>query len=145
MSFIPIFGGPAGGPTTERDFGPLEKDDLIGLARIGYDAIERGDTEPARAIFQLLVRAQPENAAGEIGLALIDFAQGASASAMQRLKIAAGACTVSIVEAKATLAMLLAAEGRLKEAAVIRTELLRGPDSAARRMVLGLQVGSGRR
>lgn len=129
----------------DRAFGPLGKQDLVRLAEIGFEAVEQGRGAGARPIFELLERAQPENAAASIGLALTDYAEGAATAAIDRLKRATRGCALSVDEAKATLAVLLAMEGRRTEAAELRRELLRRPDSASRRMVLGLQVGTTKR
>ncbi len=142
MTFVPILGGVAASTALDRrDFGAMTTQDLVALAMLGFEAIEAGDPKDAKPIFDLLIKAQPENAAGSVGMALIEYGEGSSTAAIQRLKNAARAATRSVDEAKATLVVLLATEGRRTEAAELRRELLRGPDSSARRMVEGLQLG----
>lgn len=146
MSFFPIETGPKPAVEPARgSFGPVTAEDLMTLARIGYDAVEAGRGAEARPIFELLMRAQPENAAGAVGMALAEYGGGSSTAAIQRLRDAARNCTVSVDEAKAALAVILMMEGRRGEAAQLRAELLRGPDSAARTMVLRLQIDENRR
>jgi thioredoxin-like negative regulator of GroEL len=109
--------------------------DLKVLTEIGVLALARERGEAARPIFELLEREQPDNAAGAIGLAMIEVAQGSDRSAFARLRRAIAEKQRCVSEAKAVLCVFLTGFGRAAEAKILRRELLRGPDCGARRLV----------
>jgi len=93
----------------------ISKKDLRTLTEIGVIALARERGEAARPIFELLDVEQEDNAAGPIGLAMIEAAQGNDRAAFARV--------------------FLIGFGRAAEAKPLRRELLRGPDCGARRLV----------
>ena len=118
----------------------IDPADLKLLCEIGVlaMAIERGPE--ALPIFELLEREQPDNAAGPIGIAMIEVARGRQREAFARLRQAISRCERCTREAKAVLCVLLTGLGRAPEARSLRKELLRGPDSGARRLVAAYGV-----
>lgn len=118
----------------------IDPADLKLLCEVGVlaMAVERGPE--SRPIFELLAREQPENAAGPIGLAMIDVVRGREREAFSRLREAIRKCDRCVREAKAVLCVLLTGFGRGDEARALRKELLRGPDSGARRLVAAYGV-----
>ena len=113
----------------------VSRDDLKLLCEIGVLAlaIERG--EEAMPIFRLIDEEQPHNAAGAIGIAMIEVAAGRERDAFARLRRAIATCRLCVREAKAVLAVFLMGFGRYAEAKPLRRDLLRGPDCGARRLI----------
>lgn len=113
----------------------ISRRDLRTLTEIGVLALacERG--EAARPIFELLDVEQSDNAAGPIGLAMIEAVQGKERAAFARLRCAIAERRRCVNEAKAVLCVFLMGFGRAAEAKALRRELLRGPDCGARRLV----------
>lgn len=109
--------------------------DLKMLTEIGVLALARERGEAARPIFELLDAEQRDNAAGAIGLAMIEVAQGNDRAAFARLRRAVAEKRRCVSEAKAVLCVFLMGFGRAAEAKILRRELLRGPDCGARRLV----------
>lgn len=109
--------------------------DLRCLTEIGVLALARERGESARPIFELLDIEQKDNAAGPIGLAMIEVAQGKDRAAFARLRSAIAERQRCVSEAKAVLCVFLMGFGRAAEAKILRKELLRGPDCGARRLV----------
>lgn len=113
----------------------IPREDLKLLAEIGVLALARERGEAARPIFELLELEQPDNAAGPIGIAMIEAAQGRDREAFARLRRAIAEKRRCVTEAKAVLCVFLAGFGRAGEAKALRREVLRGPDCGARRLV----------
>jgi len=113
----------------------VSKKDLKILTEIGMLALVRERGEAARPIFELLDAEQNDNAAGSIGLAMIEAVQGRERAAFARLRCAIAERSRCVCEAKAVLCILLMGFGRVAEAKALRRELLRGPDCGARRLV----------
>jgi len=67
----------------------ISQKDLRALTEIGVLALARERGEAARPIFELLDVEQSDNAAGPIGLAMIEAAQGNDRAAFARLRCAA--------------------------------------------------------
>lgn len=113
----------------------ISKHDLRVLCEVGVLAlaIERGDA--ALPIFELLDIEQPENAAGSIGIAMVEVSQGNEKSAFARLRRAITSKRRCVREAKAVLAVFLMGFGRHAEAKILRREVLRGPDCGAKRLL----------
>lgn len=109
--------------------------DLRTLTEVGVMALARERGEAARPIFELLDIEQGDNAAGPIGLAMIEAAQGKDRAAFARLRCAITERSRCVDEAKAVLCVFLMGFGRAAEAKTLRRELLRGPDCGARRLV----------
>jgi len=109
--------------------------DLRCLTEVGVLALARERGEAARPIFELLDAEQKDNAAGPIGLAMIEIAQGKDRAAFARLRCAIAERQRCVSEAKAVLCVFLMGFGRAAEAKILRKELLRGPDCGARRLV----------
>ena len=114
----------------------VSREDLKLLCEIGVLAlaIERG--EEALPIFRLIDAQQPHNAAGSIGIAMIEVATGREREAFARLRRAIATRKLCVREAKAVLAVFLMGFGRHAEAKPLRRDILRGPDCGARRLVL---------
>jgi thioredoxin-like negative regulator of GroEL len=113
----------------------IAPEDLKCLTEIGVLALARERGDAARPIFELLDVEQPDNAAGPIGLAMIEVAQGNDRAAFARLRRAIIERNRCISEAKAVLCVFLMGFGRAAEAKSLRRDLLRGPDCGARRLV----------
>lgn len=113
----------------------ISAQDLRLLTEIGVIALARERGEAARPIFDLLDAEQPDNAAGPIGIAMIEITQGNDRSGFARLRRAIAERDRCVSEAKAVLCIFLAGFGRASEAKALRRELLRGPDCGARRLV----------
>lgn len=113
----------------------ISKKDLRTLTEIGVIALARERGEAARPIFELLDIEQEDNAAGPIGLAMIEAGQGNDRAAFARLRCAIQERSRCVSEAKAVLCVFLMGFGRAAEAKSLRRELLRGPDCGARRLV----------
>ncbi len=113
----------------------IAKEDLKLLCEIGVLAMALDRGEEALPIFELLDFEQPHNAAGAIGISMIEVAQGRERDAFARLRRAILVRQVCVREAKAVLAVFLAGFGRQAEAKALRKEILRGPDCGARRLV----------
>jgi len=113
----------------------ISKKDLRALTEIGVLALARERGEAARPIFELLDIEQSDNAAGPIGLAMIEAAQGNDRAAFARLRCAIAERSRCVSEAKAVLCVFLMGFGRAAEAKSLRRDLLRGPDCGARRLV----------
>ena len=109
--------------------------DLKLLTEVGVLALARERGESARPIFELLDVEQGDNAAGAIGLAMIEVAQGNDRAAFARLRRAITERERCVSEAKAVLCVFLMGFGRAAEAKILRRDLLRGPDCGARRLV----------
>lgn len=109
--------------------------DLKLLCEIGVLAlaIERG--EEALPIFRLIDLEQPHNAAGSIGIAMVEVAAGRERDAFARLRRSIATRRLCVREAKAVLAIFLMGFGRHAEAKNLRREILRGPDCGARRLI----------
>jgi len=114
---------------------PVSREDLKLLCEIGVLAlaIERGDE--ALPIFRFIDREQPHNAAGSIGIAMVEVASGRERDAFARLRRSIATRHVCVREAKAVLAIFLMGFGRHAEAKGLRREILRGPDCGARRLI----------
>ena len=127
----PCVEGVAGAP--ERP--GVSREDLKLLCEIGVLAlaIERG--EEAMPIFRLIDSEQPHNAAGPIGIAMVEVATGRERDAFARLRRAIATRRLCVREAKAVLAVFLMGFSRHAEAKPLRRELLRGPDCGARRLI----------
>jgi len=125
----------AGVPEEEAEASGVSRDDLKLLCEIGVMALamERGDE--ALPIFRLIDSLQPHNAAGAIGIAMIEVAAGRERDAFARLRSAIAKCRICVREAKAILAIFLMGFGRHAEARPLRREILRGPDCGARRLI----------
>lgn len=121
----------SGGATASK----ISRQDMKRLTEIGVLALARERGEAARPIFELLDFEQPDNAAGAIGLAMIEVAQGNDRAAFARLRKAIAERGRCVSEAKAVLCVFLMGFGRASEAKILRRELLRGPDCGARRLV----------
>lgn len=113
----------------------ISREDLRMLTEVGVIALAREKGAAARPIFDLLDAEQPDNAAGPIGIAMIEIAQGRDREAFARLRRAIAERQRCVAEAKAVLCVFLAKFGRASEAKPLRRELLRGPDCGARRLV----------
>ncbi len=113
----------------------ISSSDLRDLTEIGVLALARERGEAAKPIFELLDSEQGDNAAGAIGLAMIEVAQGNDRAAFARLRCAIAEKQRCISEAKGVLCVLLMGFGRAAEAKSLRKDLLRGPDCGARRLV----------
>ena len=113
----------------------ISASDLRCLTEVGVLALARERGEAARPIFELLDAEQGDNAAGPIGLAMIEIAQGNDRAAFARLRCAITERKRCISEAKAVLCVFLMGFGRAAEAKTLRRELMRGPDCGARRLV----------
>ncbi len=113
----------------------VTREDLKLLCEIGVIslAFERG--EEAMPIFQLLDEEQPHNAAGAIGIAMIEVAAGRERDAFARLRRSIATRRLCVREAKAVLAIFLIGFGRHAEAKGLRRDVLRGPDCGARRLM----------
>ncbi len=125
-----------GHPDDQIDSSPgVSREDLRLLCEIGVLAlaIERG--EEAMPIFRLIDQEQPHNAAGSIGMAMIEVAAGRERDAFARLRRSIATRTLCVREAKAVLAIFLMGFGRHAEAKCLRREILRGPDCGARRLI----------
>ena len=127
----------ADAPDGIEDEPRVSREDLSLLCEIGVLAlaIERG--EEALPIFQLLDSKQPQNAAGAIGIAMVEVASGRERDAFARLRAAIQTRQTCVREAKAVLAIFLVGFGRHAEAKALRREILRGPDCGARRLIQG--------
>jgi predicted Zn-dependent protease len=114
----------------------VSREDLKLLCEIGVLAlaIERG--EDALPIFELLDQQQPHNAAGSIGIAMIEASAGRERDAFARLRRAVSTKRLCVREAKAVLAIFLMGFGRQAEAKALRRDLMRGPDCGARRLIM---------
>ncbi len=121
--------------TGECESERVSREDLKLLCEIGVLAlaIERG--EDATPIFRLIDEEQPHNAAGSIGLAMIEVAAGRERDAFARLRRSIATRQLCVREAKAVLAIFLMGFGRHAEAKGLRREILRGPDCGARRLM----------
>ena len=113
----------------------VSRNDLRLLAEIGVLALARERGEAALPIFELLEREQQDNAAGAIGIAMIELSRGRDREAFARLRRAMVEKRRCVTEAKAVLCVLLMGFGRAGEANALRREILRGPDCGARRLV----------
>jgi len=113
----------------------ISQKDLRTLSEIGVLALARERGEAARPIFELLDAEQSDNAAGPIGLAMIEAAQGNDRAAFARLRCAIAERSRCVNEAKAVLCIFLMGFGRAAEAKTLRRDILRGPDCGARRLV----------
>lgn len=113
----------------------IPPEDLKLLTEVGVFALAREKGEAARPIFELLDIEQEDNAAGAIGLAMIEVAQGRDRKAFARLRRAIDEKSRCVAEAKAVLCVFLNSFGRASEAKALRRELMRGPDCGARRLV----------
>lgn len=113
----------------------VSAEDIGLLCEIGIMALAMQRGEEARPIFQFLDERQPHNAAGAIGLAMVEVATGREREALSRLRSAILTRRTCVREAKAVLAVLLMGFGRHGEAKPLRRELLRGPDCGARRLI----------
>lgn len=113
----------------------ISPDDMRMLTEIGVLALARERGEAARPVFELLDIEQRDNAAGAIGLAMIEVASGSDRAAFARLRRAISEKKKCVSEAKAVLCVFLTGFGRAAEAKILRRELLRGPDCGARRLV----------
>lgn len=113
----------------------ISREDLRFLTEIGVLALARERGEAARPIFELLDVEQSDNAAGPIGLAMIEAAQGNDRAAFARLRCAIAERRRCVSEAKAVLCIFLMGFGRAAEAKNLRRDLMRGPDCGARRLV----------
>jgi len=113
----------------------ISRKDLQMLTQIGVVALARERGEAARPIFELLDTEQSDNAAGPIGLAMIEAAQGNDRAAFARLRRAIAERSRCVNEAKAVLCVFLMGFGRAAEAKSLRRDLMRGPDCGARRLV----------
>ena len=113
----------------------VSPEDLKILTEIGVIALARERGEAARPIFELLDAEQGDNAAGAIGLAMIEAASGNDRAAFARLRCAIAERRRCVTEAKAVLCVFLMGFGRAAEAKTLRRELMRGPDCGARRLV----------
>jgi len=105
------------------------------LCEIGILAMVHQCGQSARPIFELLDEQQPDNAAGVIGLALLDVEDGRERHGMDRLRTAIKTRKRCVREAKAVLFIVLTNFGRGAEARLLKKELMRGPDCAAKRLV----------
>ena len=125
----------SGVPEEDIETSGVSRDDLKLLCEIGVLAlaVERG--EEAMPIFRLIDTEQPHNAAGAIGIAMIEVAAGRQRDALARLRCAIVNRRVCVREAKAVLAIFLIGFGRHAEAKPLRREILRGPDCGARRLI----------
>lgn len=113
----------------------VQNSDLKLLCELGILGLAEDHPETSRPIFALLDRKQPWNAAGPIGLAMVDFARGEEAAAFARLRLAIRTRKSCLKEAKAVLCVLLSASGRGNEARPLRREIMKGPNCGARRLV----------
>ena len=115
--------------------GGVSREDLKLLCEIGVLslAMERG--EEALPIFQLIDSQQPHNAAGAIGIAMIEVSMGRERDAFARLRSAIATRRLCVREAKAVLAIFLMGFGRHAESKALRRDILRGPDCGARRLI----------
>jgi len=115
--------------------GGVSREDLKLLCEIGVLslAVERG--EEALPIFRLIDVQQPHNAAGPIGIAMIEVSMGRERDAFARLRSAIASRRLCVREAKAVLAIFLMGFGRHAEAKALRRDILRGPDCGARRLI----------
>ena len=113
----------------------VSRDDLRLLCEIGVLALAMERGEEAMPIFRLIDAEQPHNAAGAIGIAMIEVAAGRQRDALARLRSAIVNRTVCVREAKAVLAIFLMGFGRHAESKPLRREILRGPDCGARRLI----------
>lgn len=122
------------GEATQEQNG-VSREDLKLLCEIGVLAlaIERG--EDALPIFRLIDAQQPHNAAGPIGIAMIEASVGRERDAFARLRNAIATRRLCVREAKAVLAIFLMGFGRHAEAKALRRDILRGPDCGARRLI----------
>lgn len=109
--------------------------DLHCLTEVGVLALARERGEQARPIFELLDAEQSDNAAGPIGLAMIEISQGKDRAGFARLRCAIKERKRCVSEAKAVLCVFLMGFGRAVEAKALRREIMRGPDCNARRLV----------
>ena len=119
-------------PCSEKE---VSRDDLRLLCEIGVLALAIQRGEDALPIFRLIDREQPHNAAGAIGIAMIEASTGRERDAFARLRRAIATRRLCVREAKAVLAIFLMGFGRHSEAKPLRRELLRGPDCGARRLI----------
>ncbi len=109
--------------------------DLKLLCEVGVLALAMERGEAALPIFELLDSEQPHNAAGAIGIAMIEATAGRERDAFARLRTAIATRRLCVREAKAVLVVLLMGFGRHGEAKPLRREILRGPDCGARRLI----------
>ncbi len=123
-------------PEPEAPVSSVTREDLKLLCEVGVLAlaIERG--EEALPIFELIDAEQSYNAAGSIGIAMIEVAAGRERDAFARLRRAIATKKLCVREAKAVLAIFLMGFGRQAEAKALRREIMRGPDCGARRLIL---------
>jgi len=125
----------SGAEASDDDSAPVSREDMKLLCEIGVLAlaIERG--EDALPIFKFIDAEQPHNAAGAIGIAMIEVAAGRERDACARLRSAIATRRLCVREAKAVLVVFLMGFGRHAEAKNLRRELLRGPECGARRLI----------
>ncbi len=123
------------------DDSKIAKEDLKLLCEVGVLAMAVDRGHEALPIFELLDLEQPHNAAGPIGIAMIEVASGRERDAFARLRRAITNRTLCVNEAKAVLTVFLTGFGRHAEAKMLRKEILRGPDCGARRLVSAYGVG----
>ena len=119
----------------EGEAAGVSRDDLRLLCEIGVMALAMERGQEAMPIFRLIDAEQPHNAAGAIGIAMIEVAAGRQRDALARLRCAIVNRRVCVCEAKAVLAIFLMGFGRYAEAKPLRREILRGPDCGARRLI----------
>jgi len=129
-------------PFTEADASVADsprvsREDIKLLCEVGVLALAIQRGEDALPIFRYIDAMQPHNAAGAIGIAMIEVAAGRERDAFARLRTAIATRRVCVREAKAVLAIFLMGFGRQSEARLLTRELLRGPDCGARRLVQG--------
>lgn len=127
--------GEAAAGQTEPAQQAIPKEELALLCEIGILAVVKQRGQDARSIFELLDREQPDNAAGPIGLAMLDIELGDDQKAFSDLRQAIRNRARCVREAKAVLCILLMNFGRLAEAKLLKKEILRGPECGARRLV----------
>lgn len=115
----------------------IDREDLKLLTEIGVHAVSLDKAAAARPIFELLDQEQRDNAAGAIGLALIEIATGHDSKGIARLRRAISEKRRCVPEAKAVLCIVLRTFGHAAEARLLQRDLLRGPDCGARRLIAG--------
>lgn len=131
-AFSPAWGA---APKAQAEPAPTPPaEDIRLMAEIGFLAIKEEQGANLRPVFEMLDQLQPDNAAGAIGLAMIEAAAGRGSEALALLRRAILTRKRSVREAKAVFCALASAFGRDAEALQWRRELLRGPDSGARRL-----------
>lgn len=135
-AFRPAWGAPQAKTKMKTEAAPEAPppEDLRLMAEIGFLAIGAEMGANLRPVFEMLDALQPDNAAGAIGLAMIEAAAGRESEALALLRGAILTRRRSVREAKAVFCALAAACGRDAEALQWRRELLRGPDGGARRL-----------